>query len=275
MAELFRMTGAEVYKALRRPYLAITALVSAAAAGGVAFLLFYLRSAAYYPDQVNLPLALFSLVFAMVIGLYFVAIGADIVFSDQYKFNTLKNEVSFGLSRTNIYLSRFLASLVVLVLLLAAMVIPYVLCSAILLGMPDDVTALEQFGSSAMGALTTSLGFLGYYLLSSLPLWLGGLSVALCLSFLVNNNTFAELSYILGVIVGLPAVLENLGRYVDPIFTTLYQFTLSYPFSIMNGATPETGLDWAFTGQCWAIGLGWTLAAALIGLVLFHRKEIK
>ena len=43
----------------------------------------------------------------------------------------------------------------------------------------------------------------------------------------------------------------------------------------MNGATPETGLDWAFTGQCWAIGLGWTLAAALIGLVLFHRKEIK
>ena len=272
MAELFRMTGAELYKALRRPYLAITALICALAAAGTGLLLFYLKQASYYPEQVTLPFALFSLLFAMILGLFFVAIGADIVFSDQYKFNTLKNEVSFGLSRTNIYLSRFLASLAVLVLLLAALMIPYLLLSAALLGMPDDLTALEQFGTSALDALTTSLGFLGYYLLSSLPLWLGGLSAALCLSFLVSNNTFAELSYILGVIVGLPAVLDNLGKYIDPVFTTLYQFTLTYPFAVMNGTSV---LDWAFTGQCWAIGLGWTLVCALIGLAVFRRKEIK
>ena len=35
--------------------------------------------------------------------------SADIVFAGQYKNSTLKNEVSFGLSRTQIYLGKFIA----------------------------------------------------------------------------------------------------------------------------------------------------------------------
>ena len=39
----------------------------------------------------------------MPVGLYLVAVGGDAVFSEQYKYNTLKNEVSYGLTRVQVY----------------------------------------------------------------------------------------------------------------------------------------------------------------------------
>lgn len=276
MAELFRMIRAELYKAVRRPYFALTMLFAALSGFGVAFLLSYLKSYnSGAPEQVNFVFAVYSALFGMETGVFLVAIGADMVFSEQYKNNTLKNEVSFGLSRRNIYLARWAVTLLMMLLMFLVLAGTYLLGCLALLGLPGDATALDQFGMGAAEALRTSLAYLGYYTLTSLPLWMGGLSCVLCFYFLIPNSTFAALAYILGVVGTLPSLLQVLGDYVSRVFTTIYHLTLVYPFDILNSITPGMSFDMAFTGRAWLTGMGWTLLTTVIGIAVFSRKEIK
>ena len=65
------------------------------------------------------------------------------IFSEQYKYHTLKNEVSFGIPRTRIYLSRWAAVFLVMLLLYAVLVAVYTLSALLLLGLergPSDLT---------------------------------------------------------------------------------------------------------------------------------------
>lgn len=268
---MVKQIHAEWYKAVHRPYFRNLMLSCIVCGAGVAAMLFWLRGEANAADQVNLPFAIISTLFAMITGLYFVVLGADLVFSDQYKFNTLKNEVSYGQSRCGIYLSRWVVSLLVMLLALAMLAGTYLLLSALLLGMPSEAVAMEQFQRSPGDALAISLQVLGNYLLASFPLWLGGLSLALCLMFLIPNNTFASFAY-LAVVIILPSVLKELGNYVNPVFAHLYHATLSYPFDIMNHVEPGPV---EYLLLCWGIGLGWGLVSTIVGLAVFQRMEIK
>ena len=47
------------------------------------------------------------------VGLYATLLTGDIVFSDQYKNNTLKNEVSYGVPRVRIYLGKLIVAILV------------------------------------------------------------------------------------------------------------------------------------------------------------------
>ncbi len=269
---MVKQIHAEWYKAVHRPYFRNLILACALLSAGAVAMIYWLRDAAAVADQVNLPFAVASTLFLMVVGLYFVSVGADLVYSDQFKFNTLKNEVSFGLPRWAIYLSRWVVSLLVLLLALAVLAGIYLALSALLLGMPSEATALEQFNLSPNDALVMSLQALANYIFASFPLWLGGLSLMLCLMFLIFNNTFAAFSYLAAVAV-LPPMLKELGNYVDPVFTHMYHLTLSYPFDIMNHATgPQAAAHFLL---CWGIGLGWSLVSTVVGLAVFQRMEIK
>ncbi len=270
---MLKQIYAEWYKAVRRPYFRNMMLLSVLCGIGVSAILFWLKDTSSVPEQINLPFALLSMMFFMVTGLYWVILGADLVFSEQYKHNTLKNEVSYGLPRWSIYLSRWVIALVMMLLMLAALLGSYALASAVLLGVPSDAVAMEQMSMTSAQMMGRTFRVLGSYLLASLPLWMGGLSVILCLMFLIQSSTFASISYI-AVVAALPGVLEKLGQYVNPLFTQLYHLTLSYPFDLMNHAGPsvQSGGQLAL---CWAVGLGWTLAATAVGLAVFQRLEVK
>ena len=99
---------------------------------------------------------------------------------------------------------------------------------------------------------------------------LGGMSLALACYFLISNSTIAAFGY-MGILVVLPAILDKVGTYVNPLFTGLYHLTLIYHMNELALGD----LDWARTGTCWLIGLGWTVLSTAVGLVLFGRKEIK
>lgn len=272
---MLKQIHAEWYKAARRPYFRNLILCSVLCGVGVSAILFWLKdtAAAAAPEQINLPFALLSMLFFMVTGLYFVVLGADLVFSDQYKYNTLKNEVSFGLPRWGVYLSRWVISLVMMLLMLAALLGSYALVSAALLGIPSDAVAMEQMGMTSAQMMGYVFQVLGSYLLASLPLWMGGLSLILCLMFLIQSSTFASIAYV-AVVAALPGVLDKMGQYVNPLFTQLYHLTLSYPFDLINhaGASIQSGGQMAL---CWSIGLGWTLLATFVGGAVFQRLEIK
>ena len=241
---MLRSLHAECYKVFHRLYFQVSALLCALFAGGMVFCLYLIKTEAGGETIITLP--------------------------DQYKFNTLKNEVSFGVGRSRIYLSRWAAALLVMALLYLILVAVYSLASLILLGLPTPEEAQAMYGVGVGRCVLNSFRTLGLYTLAALPLWLGGMSLALACYFLISNSTMAAFSY-MGILVALPAVLDKLGAYVNPFFTQLYHLTLIYHMNEL--ALGE--LDWTKTGVCWLVGLGWTVLSTAAGLVLFGRKEIK
>lgn len=191
----------------------------------------------------------------LVMGVYCTLLTGDIVFSDQYKHNTLKNEVSHGLSRACIYFGKFLVSCVVALVLSAIVMAFYVGMCAIVL--PHDAARDEGI-----------LQYLGYCILNALPLWLGAQAlVMLCLSFFKSSNV-ASFVFI-GITMLLPTALKVLGMLIDPMFMTIREYMIATPFDsqfIMG--------DWAAFAKNCAIGAGWFIAATAAGYLSFQKREI-
>ena len=108
MADYLR---AECTKAFRRKYLYIALLVCLAGES----LLLLGSWLTYSWGNTNISFHSTAVMVAAILsfGLYATLITGDIVFSDQYKHNTLKNEVSYGLPRGRIYLGKLLVSMLV------------------------------------------------------------------------------------------------------------------------------------------------------------------
>ena len=69
----------------------------------------------------------------------------------------------------------------------------------------------------------------------------------------------------------VPAVLNNLGKYVNPAFHSLYHLTLDY----MGGQVISAqNMDWALMSRCWLVGLAWAALSTAVGLFFFSRREI-
>lgn len=267
---MLRSIQAECYKATHRIYFRVCMAVAALFSVGVVLCLYFIKTEASGVNPINMPFAVTALLFGMSAGLCLVILGVDIVFSEQYKYNTLKNEVSFGISRLRIYISRWLVTLLVLGILYLVLIGVYTLASLILLGLPSQADAQAMYGVDVGQSVFNAFRALGAYTLAALPLWLGGMSLALACLFLIPNSTMASFTY-LGILLLLPALLDNLGQYVNPIFTALYHLTLNYQMDqLIVGDLP-----WDKIGQCWLIGLGWTVVSTAVGAALFARKEIK
>lgn len=262
---------AEIYKLTHRSYSYILLLCCAAFALLVGGLMCYIKyTAAPDVELVNFPLAINMLCMGMPIGLYLVAVGGDAVFSEQYKYNTLKNEVSYGLPRVRVYLSRLVVTLLLLVVVFIVTIGVYTLASLVLLGIPSDAGAMASFGKNTAQAIQDAFRMLGFYVLASFPLWLGSMSLALALYFLIRSSNLAGLGF-LAIMLAVPAILDNLGKYVNPVFYRLYHLTLDYTMVLVTSAQ---NLDWPLIGRCWLIGLAWAAISTAVGLFFFSRREI-
>ena len=90
--------AAECYKTFRRKYFYI---ILAVCLGLEAVLLWgYWTTWKWGNSNVDFYSTAIMVPFMLSIGLYATIVTGDIVFSEQYKNNTLKNEVSYGLSWT-------------------------------------------------------------------------------------------------------------------------------------------------------------------------------
>lgn len=191
----------------------------------------------------------------LIVGLYCTILTGDVVFSDQYKFNTLKNEVSYGIPRVRIYLGKLLVSAVTAIVLCAIIIGFYLaLCWAVLPHTPEMDGAMMEV--------------VGFSLLSALPLWLGAQALSmLCLAFF-KSSTVASFAYV-GIIMGVPEVFKLLGMLIDPVFIRARDFLLSTPFEMQFNPG-----DWSFFAYCCAIGAAWLVGSTLVGLLMFQKREI-
>lgn len=196
-------------------------------------------------------------VMMLALGLYCTILVGDMVFSDQFRHSTLKNEVSFGLTRSRIYLGKLLVSCITAVCLCAVLMIYYLgICRLML---PAGEWALEM----------ETLKTVGLCLLAALPLWLGAQALMIALFFLLRSGTVAA---IVGVVIFMaaPQVCYVLAAMVSDAFWVIYNVMLSTPLSQIDSVT-DFG---AFCVRNVAIGAGWFIAATVVGLIGFRRREI-
>lgn len=247
---------AEWGKAVSRRYFRSFLLVLAG--GGVVLALLW-RWSIRQGFQVTYGECLALLTPFLTIGLYLAWVVADLVFSDQYKHDTLKNEISYGLPRSRIYLGKAVtAAGVGLLLTFLSLAVYAAACRLLLPAGPGDAAAGE---------------FL-FRLLSALPLWLGALSLGMAVLFNVSHMVIIIVCALASV--GVLGSVLRLAMRVGPEWLSegaraVYRLLLTTPLD--SASVPAW--DWGYLGWCVGVGALWTVGATLLGLALFRRREIR
>ena len=253
---------AEFYKVLRRRYVWVTLAVVLALEA-----LFALGWASIHINgtKVDFSSGIETLVFLLDAGFYAALLTGDMVFAGQYRHGTLKNEVSFGLSRARVYLGKLLTQTALSVLFCAVMVGFYLALCA----MTQSHDPLSDAGAFQRA---------GYCFAAAFPLWVGVQAMTCAMMFLIKSETGAVFAAL-----GIVAVLPNMvwlasvlisGSDGRPLGEALMAVYHHMPTVVLSAAA-ENPADWGLCGKAWLVGAVWLAAFTAIGLLGFHKKEIK
>ncbi|MEG1240761.1 MAG: ABC transporter permease [Oscillospiraceae bacterium] len=191
-------------------------------------------------------------------GFFLCAIVGDMVFSDQYKHNTLKNEVSFGMSRTRIYLGKLITEIIVAVVLCTIIIGVYFICAKLFFpASPEDGLMLQ---------------ILGRTLLAQIPLWVGGLALVHLTMFSFKSSMIAVFVY-LGVILMGGNVCSMMMHMPNPVVAAIFTFLNSILITTPSDMLRQS-CDWPLVARAWMTGMGWLAGTSVLGLVLFNKREI-
>lgn len=258
---MFNYIRAEFYKLLHRKYTYITLTVMLVLEG-----LFVSMFAFHNAHSYVTPFggAVVSVVELGSIGFCTCLLTGDIVFAGQYKNSTLKNEVSFGLSRTRIYMGKLIAQTLLSITYMAVMMGFFVGACAVVLPLEPG-----SFYTAA-----DALSIVGYFLAAGLPLWIGGQAAACMCLFLFQGEITSSFVYV-GIIFVLDTIVEVAGLLIQGrLGELLLKLCVFFPRPMLETARTMVG-DWAYLGKAWLVGLFWLVASTAVGLYVFHKKEIK
>ena len=243
--------GAELYKLIhRRTY---TFVFLAVVFAGIALLFWLLKYAA--GSAVNtFDSVVYVLIMLLPMGLYLTVAVCDMVFSDQYKINTLKNEVSYGITKLRLYLGKLSAAVLAAFAFCGIIVVFYLFIGRLLFQVEtNEVVLLAELRDALIGAI---------------PLWLGALGFFMALLFLTGSSTLAAVLFI--VIMNAGSVLELMSIFLPKLrngIAVVKSWLLPTLFNdMLNGRT-----DLWFV---WLVGLLWFAVPTVLGLILFRKREI-
>ena len=225
----------------------------------------------------------------MVLGFIATIFTCDIVFAGQHQNGTLKNEVSFGLSRTKIYLGKFIAMTLLSILAMVIALGFYIgVCRIMLPDYSANAVYNEAFGVYEGGGALTALELIGLAVLTEFPVWLGCQAIICAASFLLNSAIVANVTAF-GVVIGSHFAIQffllfiRADSLVAQMLEKIYYWLPYEPlFAIFPGvANLQTGptpaileIDWIGIRNCWIIGGFWLIFATAVGMHFFRRKEI-
>lgn len=248
---------AEFYKAFRRKYIWIALLVilvlEALLAGGFIFI-------NANGSHVGFSESMLTMLQMFQMGFYATLITGDIVFADQYKYSTLKNEVSFGIPRGRIYFGKLIVQFALSLLYCAVMLAFYAAISWLFL-YRDDAGVMAQ----AMRAT-------GYCLGVAFPLWAGMQALTCASMFLVRNSLGSSFTAV-GILCVPGPVLQIMSMFNfsgQELCMNIYTWL---PTSILSLA-PSVAGDWDLFKKAWIVGAVWFAVSTAAGFIGFRRREI-
>ena len=268
---MFNYLSAEIYKVVRRP--ALWVCLAGIFAGEV--LLLYIERISS-SAVMNFAQGVIFVPRLLMVGFLAAFLISDLVYSNQAKTGTMKNEVAFGLTRLQIYLgklcSMWVVSIVAVVVVLALYLIP---CYLLLDHRAGVIEAMWGLGAS---------------LLAALPLWLGAQATCCALCFATRSEglvwTLSIGIFLAGsTIVNIAVALLGLGPF-GPLCEFLVHMTSWLPDSLCQvlflipefnweGRYPElVSISVDIIQQCWIVGAFWVFVPTFLSLSNFYRKEI-
>lgn len=182
---------------------------------------------------------------------------ADIVFGKLYPNPRIKDKVTKNMSRTQIYFSKFIASVLLAMVFL-------IIAFAFLMG----TTTLFQLGDGTMH-LWVVQEFLDKMWLA-LPLWIAGVSIANMCLFITKHKVKAYATFIVITLV-VPRVIMFFAAepFEWGIFRNLRIFLISQNFSLLPyPADPNRSVPLII-----GIGIVYSIVANVVGVIAFNKKK--
>lgn len=179
---------------------------------------------------------------------------------------TLRNEVSFGLSREMIYLGK-LFSIFLVGLALCAVLIGGVLLSGWVFLAHD----------SAQKELV-ALAVLVFCLTAALPVWCGMAGLCHMLATLFRSEVTWISLYFLALIFLEPIVATLVvgltGSRLDWTQPGVL-YGILMPWSLLISKHMSGRLTLGFLLRCWAVGLGWLAGTSAAGMLFLRRRDAR
>ena len=196
----------------------------------------------------------------MLLGMLVAPLLTQIV--DGKALGSLKNEVSFGLSRGRIYWGKLLAGLMLGLVLCLLLLGSYLLVGWL---------ALPHYSREAD---LVALAVVGFSLLGALPVWCGIYSLCHMMALLIPSTAAWMAFYYILSFFGQPVLVALAAMGTEGRVGSLIQAILM-PASLLMPDFLSGWLTWEYQFWCWAVGIGWLVFATALGLLWFRRREIK
>lgn len=192
-----------------------------------------------------------------VLPYYSCIIIADIVFGKVYPNPRIKDKITKNMSRTQIYFSKFVTSLILAVAFL-------VIAFLFLMG----TTTLFQLGDDTM-QLWVVKDFLDKMWLA-LPLWVAGISIANMCLFITKHKKKAYVTFI-AITVVIPRAIMFFAAYPFEweLFRNIRVYLISQNFSLLPyPADPNRSVPLII-----GIGIVYSIIANVVGVIAFNKKK--
>lgn len=200
---------------------------------------------------------LFEMITQMLfLPIFLVATFIDITTGEEQKNLTLKNAVSFGVPRSKIALSKVIVT-VTLSFIAAIMIFTVFFGSGTLLFGIKEGT-LPAIGDAALRILT------------SVPLWIGAISIGTFIAVFLNNNTAAAFVYA-GVFTLISPTIKLLTLLVSDKFSYVSKILITSQFSILK--QPNLGSSTLI--KIAGLGFVYTVLFTVLSMLYIKKKEIR
>lgn len=194
----------------------------------------------------------------MLISVYLVSL----IFGQEFKNSTLKNSISFGISRGEIYFGKWLVEVVICIINLVLISSAYVIAAYVMLE-DSGIIYLQDF----MRAIVASL-----------PLLLVCVSASNCFYFIFDNEAMAVTVWSI-TIVFVPLLISMAGRKI----IILEKISGWLPWNIAGNAIFDSSIGriimpWNSSDgfiRCFIVGVIGVGVFYIFGLIMFKKKEIK
>lgn len=260
--------SSELYKTFRRKYTKISlAVIALLCVAGNALI----RMTFSIVGKMNSAYPFYLGIMLMPMCFAILTLAVDAVFSDEYKYGTLKNPISFGISRGEMYFGKLIVEIVLMLVIVAWILVVYTASALVFsqLGAHDPIEwqAVSLFLQKA--AL-------------SLPLWLGMLGILNMLVFAFRSNALFGMSAML--VFSFPGPVLGMLASLRPWLEVIYKLTISRQFSLLTGGAgfmiggpgpAARPVQPAIIPWCILVGLSWFVVSSITGYLLFRRREIK
>lgn len=250
---------AELYRTFNRKYFYFFTGILAALALGLNILFKFggAKDNATLINAITIPVTEYSLLLPVLLLVMIV----DMIYTEEYKNGTLKNTVSFGMSRSKLVFGKFIT-----IIILAFITYFFVLFIFF-------ASSAAIFGVGHFSKIKPSMYFniIATRYCAAVLLWVAVIAVGLLLSTFVNSyNTFIY-SYI-GIFIILPIAINLLSRMIDKNIAKINYFLITGCISLVGTYNGVNAGDvfWAI-----AVGLAYIVVCLVLSAVWVSKKDVK